>query len=370
MKQFLSHLKNSSYKQMFVCLFVAFGSLGVLIFSFVSCDPPISIRYPSSTEDDEGRDDDDDYDECRGFEACEDVCELIYNESWQECSEQDSDEVNELQRVHSRLKASSLSRAKLIEISEEEGDVELNAFEEYLEIGVDGWLKQIDGYDTKEGNAVLGYNDVKAQEVISWLAEEEHVAKILAKVDGGSRVLEALLYKANSDACFWEGGSSTSAQYSSRTITFSSNSSEREIEISGNGVNIDIEIEDSGHFELYDLLSCVDVGNSSTDIFSLAADEDNRYLFDLAFDLLDDVCEDSHLRTGQEESEEICRRVMMCVVAIEKEGRDSEDIEAWDGWGTGSNSYGAKDRFRESGFKDSEACDINSIEFGGNIDID
>ena len=362
---------------MFICLFVTSCSLGVFLFSFVSCDPPINVRFPSSEDDGDGNDydDDDDYEDCRGYEQCEDVCELIYNESWVECSELDSDEVNDLQRIHSRLKASSLSRAKLIEISNEEGEVELNALEEYLEIGVDGWLKQIDGYETKEGNDVDPYDDENAQKVISWLAEEENVARILAEVDGGSRVLEALLMTATSGFCFWKNSRSADANYSS-TVSFNSNFSGGKItiEIPDGSTPIDIEIDDSGLSNLYDLLSCTNVdGNSGPDIFSLAADEENRYLFELAFDLLDEVCEDSSLRSGEEEKEDICLRAMMCVVAIKNVSNgnaSASEIASWDGWGTGSNSYGAKDRFRNSGFKDTQACDISDREFGGNIDLD
>jgi len=365
MRDILFHFRNHSYQQVAVCLVLICASLAVLFFSFVSCDSPIDINFPSTEADDEEEEDDDeeDYEECRGFEACEDVCELIYNESWQECSELDSDEVNELQRIHSRLKSSNDPiQAKLIEISEEKNEVDLNAFEEYLHIGIDGWLKQIDGYDTKEGNNVAGYSQSQAQEVLHWLAEEKKVAETLADEEGGSRVLEALLNRVSGSTC-WDSGSKIAGG-----VTFELDSTSRNIRVSNSVLTVTVQIDSDTHFDLYKKLSCPDVDESGSglDIFSLAAYEDNRYLFDMAFDLVDDVCQDSNLISGEEEKEDICRRALMCALAI---GQEPGDLSRWDGWGTGSNSYGAKDRFKLRGFDKGQACDLNNREFGGNIDI-
>ena len=368
MKRFIQHLQGHSYKQLIIYLLVFFGLLTVLSSHFISCDNSYDPYQLGSTGDRE-RDRDDDDEDCEDSETCADVCELIYVESWLDCNEKEMDEVNELQRVYTRLKQSRVGRASLNEISDEQAGVEMSFFQEYLDTGVDGWLKLINGYSTNEGHSVEPYTEGQAREVITWLVEKKDVAQTLSSVNGGFRVLDALLQKAQggSNSCFWKGSAKASVTGNSQGASFQPDNPDIDISSSDTAVeDISIRIDDSRYFDLYDLLSCENVGSSSgPDIFTLAANEENWNLFGLAFDLLEQVCRDSILVSGFKGSVEkgICQRAMMCILAIQYESGSSSasvsEIRTWNGWDDGKFSSLDKD----------QACDLSATEFSGNIKL-
>ena len=380
MKNSIKLLKVDLCKKWMFYFILFFGSFFIFSFSFISCAPPDGARLGSGNGD--VPDEHDKEQGCRGYEQCEDICEDIYDESWEACSKESSETVTSLQKVFNRLKSTRADRSEFDEISEEEGGITLDDFRKYLELGADGWLEQIEDADNGSSD---GYEPSVAQDAIHWLAEEEDVAEILADMaEDGSEILEALLDKANRDMsgnrvpCFWSGATNKAKITNESEFQFSTSTIQIFVVNSSNAVDtnptVTVKIDNDRDADLYDLLSCQDVGGNSAgkdDIFSLAADENNEYLFNLAFDLLDEVCRDSNLKSLQSEREAICRRAMMCVVAIQYSNSaapwiaDRGDIESWDGW-----DY-AEDRFNINGFDEDEACDINtgSEEFGGNIDI-
>ena len=249
----------------------------------------------------------------------------------------------------------------------------LEDFEKYLDIGTDGWLKQI------EGDGVDPYLKDRAQDAIAWLVEEQKITEALDSTGEGADVLKALLKIAGEDNdCFWDS-SDQKPRNVGQNIGFTLVSGD-EIRIASLSPKKVINVEINEDLDLYNLLSCSEVNgdtSNKSDIFSLAADEDNDTLFGLAFDILDEVCQDSKLDSRQSKRESICRRAMMCVVAINYYGSEEteesktvinaskEDVAKWDGW-----DY-AEDRFPDSssGFDEDEACDMTNNEFGGNIRI-
>lgn len=370
MKNSTNLLQGHLCKQWTIYFISIISLLTVLCLSFISCAPPEGAKIDSET-DDVVEDVHDKEEGCRGYEQCEDICEDIYDESWEACSRESSGTVTRLQKVFNRLKSSRASRTKFDEISEEDGGITLDDFKKYLEIGVDGWIEQI------EEDSSNKYENGAAKEAILWLAEEGSVAEILANLtEDGSDVLEALLEKANLPSCFF--GSNPAGEYEvGGELKLRMGGSQLQVITIGGAFadpDIEVEIDNSRDKRLYELLSCrtdvnVDVDgddnpDNDPDVFSLAADEDNEHLFNLAFDLLDEVCQESNLDSRQAERIAICRRVMMCVLAINYHGSGTasrDDIETWDGW-----DY-AQDRFDIGGFDEDEACDIDDRRFGGNI---
>ena len=379
MKAFINCLRDLSYKQLVVYLFVAFGSLIVLCSGFVSCAPPgEDTQLTSGSEGDEDEEEEE-VEDCKGDDQCQYVCEKIYDESWRECSRESSETVSNLHRVFNRLRSDTVKRSKLDDISEGEGRITLDHFKKYLEVGADGWIRQIEGYTTDQGKTLDPYDANKANEVVEWLVENEKVAEILSNVGRGSDVLEELLKAAKLSGsavtkCFWRDSTRKLATMTGETKFNSSGNTVKILEVgTSNVAKANFEIDGSRYYNLYDLLSCRGVSRSGGhDIFSLAADEGNEALFGVAFDLLDEVCRDSVLKSRESEKKAICRRAMMCVLAIQYNDTggnltaNPDDVSKWDGW-----SY-AKDQFSESssGFDEDQACDVNDNEFGGNIDLD
>ena len=368
MNKVTKHLTRRLYRQITVYLFVIFGSLFVSGLLFTSCSSDVGM---DSRSDSENNDDDEELGDCTDYESCEYICKRIYGESSRACSREDAETVSNLQKIYNRLKQTRVEKTTLNEISEEQHEIELDYFRRYLEIGLDGWLRHIEGYTDRNGTKTA-YKPDQARETIEWLVDNERVAEILLDVDGGRNILKVLLETArDGNDCFWKGSISAKVE---GEVSF-----EREelryikISIIGGKAIFKIRIRDSKCFDLYDLLSCTNVdgsGDAESDIFSLAADEENEYLFNLAFELLDDVCRDSLLISNYEQEEEICRRAMMCALAVQYEvGKDSlgtaaNGIHTWNGW-----DY-AEERFTGSYFDRNQACDINDTKFGGNINRD
>ena len=376
MSGFLEDVKMDSLRYPVLYFFLIVSFFVFLCSGFISCSDSAEADLDSREGSGLSEEEEEDFARCRGEDVCEDVCKTIYHESWKACSRAGSETVGNIQRIYSRLKTTRMKRARLNEISNERDGMTIDHFKEYLDIGVDGWIKQIEGYATKEGpDAGPSYDLSQAQDVISWLAEEEEIAEVLLDVEDGSKVLEALMIKANDGValdCFWKGTSQVIATLAGPpNIEFKEESSYGiVIENSAHpNDSIKIKINGSKYQDLYELLSCTHVDSSGKDIFSVAAYEDNEALFNVAFNLLDKVCKDSVL-SGHDKEEDICRRAMMCVLAIyymnfgAAESNDA-DVATWDGW-----DY-ATDRFDINGFDEDEACGINDdhTEFGGNIEI-
>ena len=382
MKKIARPLQVLSYKQMVIYLFVSFGFLAILFFCFISCAPPEGAGRLGSGDGDEV----DEVEDCTGDDQCQKVCEKIYDESWRECNSKGAETVSNLHRVFNRLRSSSVRRSKLDDLSsDDDSGININHFRTYLEVGADGWLRQIEGYSTDEGNDFKPYSKDSAQKVIEWLAEEENAAEVLSDVSRGSEILEALLKAAITSAstglprlCFWINGA-YKVIVESETVFNPDEYPKIKIEDSSDSEVFNIRIDGSRYKDLYNLLSCREVSEpNGHDIFSLAADESNPHLFDVAFNLLDEVCAGSVLKSSKSQKEAICRRIMMCVLAIHYNGEkeiggeiasiteDSDDVSNWDGW-----AY-AEERFSDSsgGFDTDQACDLSSTEFGGNIEID
>ena len=390
MKKFTMHLPDYSYKSLMFYLFLFFGSLTVLSSGFVSCSS--SNTGLNSGRDGADLDDDDDegYVDCKTREECEDVCRVIYDESWEACNRKEMETVGQLQRVYLRLRQTRVKRSRLNTISEERDGIKLKHFEEYLNIGVDGWIKQIEGYETKEGIEVPSYTPEQAQEVIRWFADEENVAEVLWDISETTRVLETLLRAAvtagsngqiQPKSCFWKTTAGTvgaGVAYGTNPKVQFESSSRADIVIkeeADSNPPIELRINNAKYEDLYDLLSCSGVNGdtgSRSDIFSVAESENNAHLFNVAFRLLNQVCRNSIL-AGHDKEEEICRRAMMCVLAIQymssldAPASTGSAVAEWGGW-----NY-VEDHFQTDGFDKDQACDLHitsdKAEFGGNIDI-
>ena len=313
-----------------------------------------SVDQGGTTTTSNNDDDDDDYRDCTDSDTCEVICERIYDESWSDCNDLETDEVSDLQRVWKELRGKNVERSDL-------DDIDLDHFEEYLEIGVDGWLREIEGYDKVEP-----YTPASAQTVLKWLLETEGAAQVLSDTDEGYKILKQLI---NTAAKTDQTNNTCSKDCKLSANVFPTNAVKEHVIIKGvpdadainkcekgNGslklqyyssssTKTDLpsvpKIEFDRNLCLYRNLTATLLVDGK-DIFTASAKEDNEYLFDLAYRLLDDVCSnDLDSRTDSSEEKVACRKALMCALAIHEEVSASgtvertaarDNIARWDGW--------------------------------------
>ena len=333
----------------FLCLFfVCAVGMSLIGSSFISCTPGIDdLASTGDDDDDENRtrrdrssddddDDDDEGDECKGDETCERICAQIYKTFQEkiECMEKGDVKVAKLEKVHDLLMedfddAVDL-KSNLEEISEGD-DVDRDDFGDYLEIGGIKWIEAIK-------NGLLGNTasaDITPEKIrnrliktLEWFIDDdnERAAKILSSADDGDDILEELILKL-----FEVKGSSDTCMSGSTAVAPASGDSSADLwELLDDDLQIGYHYKSEGavrtvslkskRTKLYDALSCLysDIGSGDQSIFSEAANKDNEVIFDMAFDLLNKVCEDLYREPTLNENV-VCRRALFCWVDEKKQ---------------------------------------------------
>ena len=340
--RFLTSFKSYSIKRLlwlFFALTIGFSLFG---FSFVSCAPGIDEQASGDGDDgdeettprrrrDDEDDDEDDGDKCRGNESCERVCEAIYEDYSEKtnCMDEGELQVGRLEKVYNLLMKEGRDaddvESDLQELSAGEEDVDINHFEDYLKIGSAEWIRAI--------KAGLGNGDNNSNliELLKWFVKDKEVAEIISEVDDGKKVLEELLLKMSSNLgntstdCMRGSSASGGSNGGDVVGLWAINIVDHELNIayysgSGSGPTVGDILLKSKHTELYDALSCMysDIKSGNHNIFSVAENENNQVLFDMAFDLLDEVCEDLYKNPTHEE-DVACRRALLCWTAEQRE---------------------------------------------------
>ena len=284
--------------------------------------PPVEVKCD--------KDDDDTSKVCSDSDNCEDTCDEIYDSAREEseCEELTTRQVGYLEDVYELLVDKTGDLEKL---SEEKGDYKLEHLQCYLSIGGKGWIKAIKTDETSS-NDDEALSSAEAKDILEWIAEEKKVAAMLTgDTNDGVEIVEELLLKMLPDlqsggtiystpstgdktikttTQITEGNTSSKTKeglwkldHSTKKIlirTHDSTASTEEIELDN--------VEDA---ELYDALSYRNLDSDNNDnIFSLATDENNPNLFDLAFSLLDEVCNEA--KDDDEDERIACKRAILC----------------------------------------------------------
>lgn len=317
--------------------------------------PPAEVRCDKASDDSTGM--------CSERDSCADICSEIYDSARErsECEELTIRQVGELDEVYELLTSKVGDLEKL---SEEEDDYELEHLKCYLSIGGKGWI---------EGIKDSGFDSNDAQDTLEWIAENNDVAAILTgDTNDGKEIVEELLLKVLPDFDSTEYNALLDDQTISKTILTAASASSTatdlwELDRASNARDLNISTYDGSESEetitldsdedaiLYDALSYRVFDSNEDNIFSLATDESNPNLFDLAFSILNEVCDDA----GRNEDESIaCRKALMCWVD-EHSSEDIwdmiEDIDDINGNDERQDSLGGND------FKDCEAGDFADL---------
>ena len=377
MKHFF-HTFTPSLKQMAFMLL----SLGLVLFVmmafFGSCSPnnqgtagsTVNNNPDSGADDDDATDsrrrssdddepegcDDDEGDRCKGNEACEQICESIYDK-WgaiRSCMDRGDETVAKLQTIHDILmgdkagktgaddrSASTVERdlAKIKDDDDDE-DVDHDDLKCYLQIGYQKYISQLE-----KGLKPTISNDNVAKRAnliatLKWLVEDDQeAAEVMVDVNAGDNILEALLLKlAEGPGGTVPNGTAdciTGTDYAEAvaTVALPDSGGNGNIQkdiwwVTNNDINIryfegsagktgTIALDSTEDKTLYNALSCFHDGDiSDQNIFLYAIEEKNQHMLDLAFDLLMNICnkveDSSNKKAG-------CARALMCWSAWQSE---------------------------------------------------
>ena len=290
-------------------------------------------------EDDEG-------DLCKGNETCEEICESIYEEFEEKrlCMNRGDETVAKLEKVHDLLMGSKAgsSRAKTRSPSKVENDlnkigdddddddgVSIDDFKCYVQIGVTKWIEQIEAGLGPETNT--GDRRKRLLETLKWLVEEDEQesAEILKDdINEGDDVLEAILLTLAGGAPLdvVTTHSTTHCIDGSYTDSSPTNAEDQDYNIwwfIGNDLKVyyhknnntradEFELDTNQDKTLYNALSCMHGLGTTENIFSYSAEEGNSHIFDLAFELLMNVCSDVQ---NPDKRKAGCARALICWTA-------------------------------------------------------
>ena len=316
----------------FSCLIL----IGIVSAGFMSCVPNLNTDLVSSRidngdrdrdddDDDDDDDDEDDGEKCLGHETCEDICEEIYDIGRDRvtCQEEGINKVNRMDEVYDLLEGGTSRDFEKIFPGED--GVELDDLEDYLEVGISGLEYLIEDQD--------GWNNLaKRTNFLKWIIDEEDVAEVLNGLDDsrGHRLLEELLLTVvdSRDDCIDPNPA----------LDCTSNDEKNHVEHYHLDTSANIHIctsngdrsivLDAGDSSVYNALACVhsalSVNGNRQNVFSYASIRNNDVIFNMAYDLLNSICEEVD---GNEENHKIaCRKALLCWTGITTlEGVDRDD---------------------------------------------
>ena len=254
-----------------LCLLIlcscGFLKLENAVSSLSSTIPHLSLRGSGNGTDIYKRD-------CEDNTRCEDTCEEIYSKSrsHSDCYELSIGEVADLDDLFHIL----------VEADEEKlEDINMDHFEEYLDIGVDGFIDQV--------LEKIKDNNTKIDNIFKWMIKEEEVAEVLNSEDDSNNVLKELLLAKCNDNC--------SVRASNATIPRTT-------------INIQSECVGDGSDDTNLFSSLLNNYSSSIGNFFLKAKKENNVeLFSLGHEILTELFDDNS-NNKQEE----CIRGFYCLL--------------------------------------------------------
>ena len=331
----ISLLSNYSLKRFLTLFFICFVGMAFVSTSFISCSP--GFDSPGSEDDDDddddGDDDDDDDEEdddrddgetCKGNDKCEWICEQIYEKyaEKERCVDEGDKKVERLKKIHDLLIAPGETRIaktllrdleKISEADEEDDSdtaIRVVDLRYYLGIGKTKYIEAINNDLEGSGHELLSTT-------LKWITDNEEVAEAIAKADKRERVLEALLLQISTyeTACMSGEGAVSAAGGEDEQINLWG-LSDKIITVAyfagGTGGTYSITFNNSEKVEVYDALSCLNSALGNRTVFSYATRKSNSAVFDMAFEILEEVCKDVETINDRPIA---CAKTMMCWTA-------------------------------------------------------
>ena len=309
--------------------------VGIVSAGFMSCVPNLNTDLVSSRidngdrdrdddDDDDDDDDEDDGEKCLGHETCETICERIYDIGRDQvaCQEEGINKVSRMDKIYDLLEEGDSRDFE--KIFPDEDGVELDDLEDYLEVGISG----------VEDLIANSWNDGKRFNFLRWIIDEKDVAEVLNGLDdnGGHSILEELLVEVRiNGTCMgtiYDDCSSSTNHRGNFAVNTDSNKRIRICTTDPNNRLRDVIFNTQGDAKVYNALACVhgelEANGRSQNVFSYASISNNNVIFDMAYDLLNSICEE--VDGSEEDYKRACRKALFCWTGIETlEGYDPND---------------------------------------------
>ena len=313
--------------------------------------PPAEVKCDKESDDSTNM--------CSERDSCADTCKEIYDSARErsECEELSIRQVGELDEVFELL---SKDIDDLEKLSDEEDDYKLEHLQCYLSIGGKGWIEAI---DSSSFGSNASRKAESAKKTLEWIADNNKVAAMLTgDTNDGVEIVEELLKKMyaaaslNTDDAISQS-TPVNANDGTRKgddetedlwgLTINSNNGVLKIETFDDGSPDESTITlDSGEdAKLYDALSYLNF-DSDNNIFALATDERNPNLFDLAFSLLDEVCNEA--KDDEDHERIVCKKALLCWTYQHTTEEVWETIEEIDDINNNTNRQDALGDFGDS----------------------
>ena len=347
-------------------------------------------RSDSSDDDEPEGCDESEGDPCKDDEYCSETCERIYDRqsSVRSCKQRGDKTVEFLEVIHNRLMGKDAGykakfkdrddedvKTALEKITDDDDDIGHNEFKCYLQIGANKYIEQLEAglttTDLTTGTASekIAKKEAAAErlkETLKWIVEDEKVSEILSELNKGPVIVETLLEKLASlnttgdyqaNRCIEHNGfesyrpgndpGRSTAVHIDKQNNIYNKRNDRNLDQAlwwFDSDNLKVWYYNSSNASpnfgeadeilkidknLFNALSCFHkINNDFNNIFSLSAstNEGNEHIFEIAFNLLKNSCED--VKDSQKAG---CARALMCWTSWQKQcyetesGRSGED---------------------------------------------
>ena len=267
---------------------------------------------------------------CEDRDSCQDSCDYMFRNSRarSECYELSFDDVSDLESVFDELHASSISKRSL-------EDIDVNDFEDFLALDTDGWVDIIVGEEGSDHDNHEAYSSSDAKSALEWIAENENVARAIARADEHHDTLYHLFLQLGdgiSSSSYNRSPSSPSIRiyWCEYGVSFGSScSSNPHLPLSGSVIKFIASFVGAGSglsFTTGSSTTYSDLQFDGDSFITYAYDEDNEQAVELAHQSLLRFCEDG---TGDELPDEDVQQCMLAAYCniYSEEGGDEDIFE-------------------------------------------
>ena len=340
-----------------------------------SDDDDTGRRRSDSSDDDEPEGcDESEGDPCKDDEYCELICERIYNRqsSVRSCKDRGDETVAVLETIHDRLMGRDAGYTKfkdrtitkiegdLEKITDDDDDIGHDEFKCYLQIGANKYIEQLEkGLNEGDEDTDQRKKDAskRLKETFKWMIEDKEVSEILSsELNKGPVIVETLLktlanLMVSGPGAFGDYRCIEQNGYKDHSPEFNlPPTATAEIHNKKDLPGLDqalwwfddenLEIwhynklatpkgEDDEILKvdksLFNALSCFHkIDEDNNNIFFFSAKEDNEHIFEIAFNLLKNSCDD--VKDNQKAG---CARALMCWSSWQKKCYETESSSNW-----------------------------------------
>ena len=254
---------------------------------------------------------------CEDRDSCQDSCDYMFRNSRarSECYELNFDDVSDLEHVFDELHASSISKRSL-------QDIDVGDFEDFLALDTDGWVDIIVGEEGSDHDNHDAYSSGDARSALEWIAENEDVARAIARADDNHDTLYHLFLRLGDENDTTKRFTLSSSQTENNGSVYIEWSSRYGVELNSSSKRVSLG-DQVLKFVLSFIGSSADLKFDGDSFITYAYDEDNEQAVELAHESLVRFCEEG---TSDELPDEDVQQCMLAVYCSIYDEENDENI--------------------------------------------